>query len=77
MQTKELTLLPEEAFNEESFHATLYQKLGLKQDGDYYVKPIKRSIDARAKKVIVRVVCEIIPVKEKQPLIRYSKDSGT
>lgn len=74
MQTKELTLLPEEAFNEVSFQSTLYQKLGLKQDGEYYVKPVKRSIDARAKKVIVRVVCEIIPVKEKQPLIRYSKE---
>lgn len=74
MQTKELILQPEEAFNEELFQPTLYQKLGIKPDGDLYVKPIKRSIDARAKKVIVRVVCEIIPVKEKKPLITYSKD---
>lgn len=74
MQTKEITLLPEEAFNEDQFQATLYHKLGLKQDGDYYVKPVKRSIDARARKVIVRVVCEIIPSKEKKPLITYSKD---
>jgi uncharacterized FAD-dependent dehydrogenase len=74
MQTKELILLPEEAFNEELFQFSLYQKLGLKQDGDFYVRPVKRSIDARARKVIVRVVCEIIPSKEKKPLITYSKD---
>ena len=74
MQTKEIILLPEEAFNEDLFQTTLYQKLGLNQDGDFYVKPVKRSIDARARKVIVRVVCEVISVKEKKPLITYSKD---
>ncbi len=74
MYTKELILSPEEAFNEEFFQSTLYQKLGIIQDGDFYVKPVKRSIDARARKVIVRVVCEIIPAQEKKPLITYSKD---
>jgi len=74
MNTKELILLPEEAFNEELFQSTLYEKLRLKQDGDYYVKPVKRSIDARAKKVIVRVVCEIIPTKEKKPFVTFSKE---
>lgn len=74
MNTKELILQPEEAFNEELFQSTLYQKLGLKEDGDIFVKPIKRSIDARAKNVIVRVMCEIYPAKEKIPFITYSKD---
>jgi len=71
--TKELILLPEEAFSEELFQSILYQKLGLKQDGDFYVRPVRRSIDARARKVIVRVVCEVISAKEKKPLITYSK----
>lgn len=74
MQTKEITLLPEEAYNDDLFQQTLYAKLGLKQDGDFAVRPVKRSIDARARKVIVRVVCEIIPVKDKQARITYSKD---
>ena len=69
MSTKEIILLPEEAFNDELFKAALYQKLGLKQGGDFFIKPIKRSIDARAKKVIVRVAYEVIPATEKKPLI--------
>jgi uncharacterized protein len=74
MQTKELILQPEEAFNEDLFQTSLYQKLGLKQDGEFYVKPVKRSIDARGRNVIVRVTCEVIPAREKGPLITYSKD---
>ncbi len=74
MSTKEIILLPEEAFNDELFKAALYQKLGLKQGGDFFIKPIKRSIDARAKKVIVRVAYEVIPATEKKPLISYTKD---
>jgi uncharacterized protein len=61
MQIVELTLWPEEAFNDDLFPGILYDKLGLKQDGSVYVNPIKRSIDARAKKVCVRFQCEIIP----------------
>lgn len=74
MQTREIILQPEEAFNEELFELTLYEKLGLKRDGDFYIKPVKRSIDARARNVMVRVACEIIPVKEKKPIISYVKD---
>jgi len=74
MQTKEIVLLPEEAFDEVVFQSALYQKIGLKPDGDYYIKPTKRSIDARGKKVVVRVLCEIIAVSEKKPLISYTRD---
>lgn len=61
MQIKELTLTPEEAFRSELFESVLYQRLGLQPGGLFFVRPVKRSIDARAKKVVVRVVCEIIP----------------
>lgn len=74
MQTKEIVLQPEEAFSEDLFENAIYEKLGIKRDGDFYVKPIKRSIDARARQVIVRVLCEVIPVKEKKPTISYIKD---
>jgi uncharacterized protein len=73
MQTKEIILLPEEAFSEELFYPALYKKAGLKQDGDAYMKPVKRSIDARARQVIVRVLCEILPATEKLNTIRYTK----
>lgn len=73
MQTKEIILLPEEAFNEELFYPSLYQRAGLKQDSGLYIKPIRRSIDARARQVIVRVLCEIFPVNEKKDSIRYVK----
>jgi uncharacterized protein len=61
MNTKELILTPEEAFNEALFHEVLQKKMNLKPDGEFYVHPIKRSIDARAKKVVVRVLCEVLP----------------
>jgi uncharacterized FAD-dependent dehydrogenase len=69
MQTVELTLSPEEAFNEQLFPAILYDKLGVKNDGSVYVNPIKRSIDARAKNVCVRFVCEIAPAPESNKII--------
>ena len=74
MQTKEIVLQPEEAFSEELFENCLYQKLGIQRDGDLYVKPIKRSIDARGRNVVVRVLCEIVAVSEKRPIISYTKD---
>lgn len=74
MRTTEIVLTPEEAFNEGDFQATLYQKLDIERDGDFYVKPIKRSIDARARKVVVRVLCEVVTAKEKKPIISYIKD---
>lgn len=77
MQTKEIILLPEEAFSEELFYPSLYRKAGLEQGGDQLIKPIKRSIDARAKQVIVRVLCEIVPVNEKEKANRYVKPERT
>ena len=59
MYTADLTLWPEEAFNEALFPGILYERLGLKQDDGVRVVPVKRSIDARGKKVCVRFQCEI------------------
>lgn len=59
MRIVDLTLLPEEAFNEELFPGILYDRLGLKRDGSVYVKPVKRSIDARGRNVLVRFQCEV------------------
>jgi uncharacterized protein len=74
MRIVELVLTPEEAFDEEKFNILLYKKLGLKQDGSVFARPVKRSIDARSRNVIVRVQCEIVSPSEKKPLLTYSKE---
>ncbi len=58
-KTLELTLTPEEAFDEQQFNSSLYRKLKL-SDSEWYVKPLKRSIDAR-RHVVVRLQVELIP----------------
>lgn len=60
MRIVEMVLSPEEAFNESLFPDILYEKLGLKRDGSVWVVPLKRSIDARGKRVCVRFQCEIV-----------------
>ena len=74
MQTTELILSPEEAFNEEYFIRALYKKLGLPDDGSVRVVPLKRSIDARSRQVIVRVQCEISEPGEFSQTVTYNKD---
>src|SRR6187551_1321488 len=74
MRTLEIILTPEEAFDEVQFESTLYKKVGVKLDGDTIVQPIKRSIDARSRNVIVRLQCEIFSRSEKKSAINYSRD---
>lgn len=64
MRTVELTLWPEEAFSETLFPDILYEKLDLSKEGSARVVPLRRSIDARGSKVIVRVLCGILPAGE-------------
>ncbi|MCK6618467.1 MAG: FAD-binding protein [Cyclobacteriaceae bacterium] len=61
MQTRELILSPEEAFRSDLFQKVLNDQLGIEPSGEFWVRPVKRSIDARGKKVVVRVACEIVP----------------
>lgn len=73
MYLKELTLSAEEAFDALHFKDHLYAKLNLEKDGEHRVRPLKRSIDARGRNVVVRVLCEVIPASERKPLISYTK----
>lgn len=74
MRTLEIVLTPQEAFDEARFESILYKKVGVKMDGDTIVQPIKRSIDARSREVIVRLQCEIFSRSEKREGIIYSRD---
>ena len=64
MQTLELVLSPREAFDDDIFLDVLYQKLSIPHDGSVFIHPVKRSIDARGRNVVVRVQCEIVGPNE-------------
>lgn len=74
MKTVELVLSPEEAFNDELFSSILRSKLDLGRSDDVIIQPIKRSIDARGRKVIVRVLVQISSKEELKPK-PFIKDS--
>ena len=74
MKTVELVLTPQEAFQEDLFTESLYRKLNLKPGGEVNVVPLKRSIDARSRQVVVRVQCELHPATSK-PTLSYSLDA--
>jgi len=71
MKTVELILTPQEAFDDALFTEALYKKLKLTNDGSVFVQPVKRSIDARSRQVIVRVQCDVLSPSEQRPLIQY------
>jgi uncharacterized protein len=72
-KTTELILYPEEAFDEKLFPGILYEKLGLPDDGNLIINPLKRSIDARGKKVIVRLLVQVVDKSHFAPL-KTSRD---
>lgn len=73
MKIAELTLWPEEAFDESKFPAILYDRLKIKNDGSVFITPLKRSIDARGKKVIVRFQCAILTRAEHDASVLFTK----
>ena len=74
MKIVDVTLAPEEAFDENIFPSILYRKLGLPADGSVLVNPLKRSIDARGRAVIVRLQCEILTPDERKQRLPYTPD---
>lgn len=58
-KTVEVSLKPEEAFDERLFYQALYEKLGLHKESGDVVVPLRRSIDARGKQVWVKILVEI------------------
>jgi len=72
MNIKELVLTPAEAFDEASFMPALYKKLSIPRDGNLAVLPLKRSVDARGRNIVVRVQYDIVARANMPP--RRSKD---
>jgi uncharacterized protein len=73
-KTIELQLSPQEAFDEATFKNTLFSKLKLPDDGSVFINPLKRSIDARGRKVVVKVLVEMVPAAEASKGITYQKN---
>jgi uncharacterized FAD-dependent dehydrogenase len=72
-RTVEVDLKPEVAFDQILFRAAIYRQLNLQDDGSIYINPLRRSIDARGKRVVVKFLVELIPAGEVKPITRYSR----
>lgn len=67
MYLTHIDLAPEEAYNESLFPGILYARLGVKKEDGVWVRPVKRSIDARGRTIRVRVQCEVYDAAEVKP----------
>ncbi|HMT30273.1 MAG TPA: FAD-binding protein, partial [Bacteroidia bacterium] len=61
MNRIELILSPEEAANEEIWKKIAARKSGISPKDIQSIQPVKRSIDARGKNVIIRLVADVYP----------------
>lgn len=73
-KTIEVQLSPQEAFDESQFRHILSDKLHIPDNGSQIINPIRRSIDARGKNVMVKVLVEVTPAAEARPVITYQKN---
>lgn len=72
-KTIEVILSPEEAFDDQGLKQALYSRLKINPD-DFFIHPLRRSIDARGRNVAVHLLVELIPVRKQIPLITFRKD---
>ena len=72
-KTIEISLTPQEAFDDAVFPQALHQKLNLNDDG---IKPrvLKRSIDARSRNVQVKILVELVPASDDHSIIKFKKE---
>ncbi len=74
LKTIEVQLSPQEAFDESQFLRVLSDKLHIPEDGTLIINPVRRSVDARGRNVVVKVLVEVIPAEEARPVITYQKN---
>ena len=67
----ELILSPQEAFDDALFQQTVSERLHLAPAGDSAFRVLRRSIDARSRKVVVKVLFEIISKEDISKSISY------
>lgn len=69
-----LVLEPEIAFDEVNFKNYLYKLLQIPTDAESFIRPLKRSIDARGRQVKVNMEAEIFLGEAPTPLISFKKE---
>ncbi len=70
----ELTLRPEEAFDDDAFQQAIAEKLHIKSTDQIYIRPLRRSIDARGRQVSVNVSVELVPAEEARKETKFTKE---
>ncbi len=70
----ELILTPQEGFDQELFQHTVSDKLHISSNSDQAFRLIRRSIDARSRNAVVKVLVEIISKEEVGKSISYKRE---
>ena len=73
IKTVKTTLSPEQAYNPELFEETILKR-GHIQSQNAEVRAIKRSIDARSKRVKINIEAIVAVKEDLPPLIDYRRD---
>ena len=73
-KTIEISLSPQEAFDDAVFKQALYQKLRIKDGDNVQARVLKRSIDARSRNVQVKILVELIPGSNDLSTQNFKKD---
>ena len=69
----ELTLRPEEAFDDDAFQRTIHERLKIQPSEGIYIHPLRRSIDARGRNVLINVMVELVPAEQIKTLFSFEK----
>ena len=69
-----LVLEPEIAFDEENFRDYIHKLLQFPEDSTSFIRPLKRSIDARGRQVKVNVEAEVFINEVPSPIISFKKN---
>lgn len=73
-KTIELNLPPEVAFDERSFKESVLKKCRVSDSDNISIRSLRRSIDARTRKIKVNIKAEVYINESAPPLIAYQKD---
>ena len=69
-----LVLDPEIAFDENNFKRHVHELLQFPEDSDSFIRPLKRSIDARGRQVRVNMEAEVFIDETPTPIISFKKN---
>jgi uncharacterized protein len=69
----ELVLPPEIAYEEAAFEQYVLQHLHLSADENVFIRPLRRSLDARSRQIKVNVLAEVFVNEPLTPLLSYDR----